>query len=257
MGADATAHLDGKTALVTSASRNLGAVIAERLAARGARVAVNYWSSAEAARDLLVRLPKAGTGDHVAVRGDTSSSEGVRAIVESTLDAFEGRVDVLVNNSGPFTMTPFTELPESEWDRILDANLKAAYMASKLVAPAMQDAGWGRIVNVSAVSTHVRNHSLYGLAKSAVNFLTEELAVELGPEVTVNAVEPGQIVESAADIAEFDPTFVPRAIEATPAGRLVTRAEVAEIVALLTSPALAMVTGAVIPIDGGFRFHRF
>ena len=90
-----------------------------------------------------------------------------------------------------------------------------------------------------------------------MNFLTEELAVELGPEVTVNAVEPGQIVESAEDIAEFDPTFVPRAIEATPAGRLVSRAEVAEIVALLASPAFDIVTGAVVPVDGGFRFHRF
>ena len=84
-----------------------------------------------------------------------------------------------------------------------------------------------------------------------------ELAVELGPEVTVNAVAPGQIIESAADIAEFDPTFVDRSIEATPAGRLVTRREVADIVAALCSPTFAVVTGATIPVDGGFRLRSF
>src|SRR5437879_2730973 len=83
-----------------------------------------------------------------------------------------------------------------------------------------------------------------GLSKEAIIFLTEELALELGPEVTVNAVAPGQIAESADDIAEFDPTFVERAVRHTPAGRLVTRAEVAAIVAMLCSPAFDMVTGA-------------
>jgi NAD(P)-dependent dehydrogenase (short-subunit alcohol dehydrogenase family) len=121
----------------------------------------------------------------------------------------------------------------------------------------MKAAGWGRIVNISAASYALRNHSIYGLAKEALIVLTEELAVELGPEVTVNAVAPGQIVESAADIAEFDPTFVDRAIEATPAGRLVTRREVADVVVAVCSPAFAVVTGATIPVDGGFRLRSF
>jgi NAD(P)-dependent dehydrogenase (short-subunit alcohol dehydrogenase family) len=164
---------------------------------------------------------------------------------------------VLVNNAGPFSMTPFADLPEAEWDRIWDTNAKAAYLASQLVAPAMRTAGWGRIVNISAGSIYLRNHSIYGLAKEALVFMTEELACELAPEVTVNAIAPGQIAESAKDIEEFDPTFVQRAIEGTPAGRLVTRAEVAELVALLCTPAFDMVTGATIPLDGGWRFHRF
>jgi NAD(P)-dependent dehydrogenase (short-subunit alcohol dehydrogenase family) len=162
-----------------------------------------------------------------------------------------------VNNAGPFSMTSYSELQEPEWDHVWDANVKAAYLASQCVAPGMKNAGWGRIVNISAGSVFLRNHSIYGLAKSALIFLTEELAVELGPEVTVNAVAPGQIIESAADIAEFDPTFVDRSIEATPAGRLVTRREVADIVAALCSPAFAVVTGATIPVDGGFRLRSF
>jgi NAD(P)-dependent dehydrogenase (short-subunit alcohol dehydrogenase family) len=181
----------------------------------------------------------------------------VRRLVADAAEALGGRIDVLVNNAGPFSMTPYVDLPEAEWDQVWDANVKAAYVASQCVAPAMKSSGWGRIVNVSAGSHVLRNHSIYGLAKNAVIFLTEELAVELGPEVTVNAVSPGQIVESAADIAEFDGTFVDRSIEATPAGRLVTRREVADLVVALCSPEFAVVTGAAIPADGGFHLRSF
>jgi NAD(P)-dependent dehydrogenase (short-subunit alcohol dehydrogenase family) len=249
--------LEGKRALVTGASRNLGAVIAERLAVRGATVAVNYCASGDAARELVVRLEREMGPGHVAIQADVTKSDEVSRLVEEAAEGLGGGVDVLVNNAGPFSMTPFAELPEPEWDRIWDANVKAAYLASQLVAPRMREAGWGRIVNISAASYALRNHSIYGLAKDALRFLTEELAVELGPEVTVNAVAPGQIVESAADIAEFDPTFVDRAIEATPAGRLVTRREVADVVVALCGPAFAMVTGTTIPVDGGFRLPRF
>jgi NAD(P)-dependent dehydrogenase (short-subunit alcohol dehydrogenase family) len=249
--------LDGKTALVTGASRNLGSVIAERLADHGAAVAVNYHASAEAAAELVERLRRANEREHVAIQADVTRSAEIRRLVETAAEALGGNLDVLVNNAGPFSMTPYSELPESDWDHIWDANVKAAYLGSQLVAPGMKSAGWGRIVNISATSYALRNHSIYGLAKDALIFLTEELAVELGPEVTVNAVAPGQIDESAADIGEFDPTFVDRSIEATPAGRLVTRREVAEIVAGLCSPTFAVVTGVTIPVDGGFRLRSF
>jgi 3-oxoacyl-[acyl-carrier protein] reductase len=256
MAAPPGQRLDGKTALVTGASRNLGAAIAERLAGWGARVAINYHTSGDEAAALTERLRSETGRDHLALAGDVGRAEELRALVERAL-AELGRVDVLVNNAGPFSMTPFAELPEAEWDRVWDTNTKAAYLASQLVAPAMRSAGWGRIVNISAGSIYLRNHSIYGLAKEAIVFMTEELACELGPEVTVNAIAPGQIAESAKDIEELDPTFVPRAIEGTPAGRLVTRAEVAELVALLCTPEFDMVTGATIPLDGGWRFHRF
>jgi 3-oxoacyl-[acyl-carrier protein] reductase len=249
--------LESKTALVTGASRNLGAVVAERLAHHGAAVAVNYRASADAAQQLVGRLESETRREHVAIQADVRRSADVRRLVETAAEALGGRVDVLVNNAGPFSMTPYSELPESEWDHIWDANVKAAYLASQCVASGMKSAGWGRIVNISAASYALRNHSIYGLAKEALIFLTEELAVELGPEVTVNAVAPGQIVESAADIAEFDPTFVDRAIAATPAGRLVTRREVADVVAALCGPAFAAVTGVTIPVDGGFRLRSF
>lgn len=249
--------LAGKTALVTGSSRNLGASIVDRLATLGATVAVNYHSSAMIAEALVEGLRRRTGAPHVAIAGDGTTGAGVRRLVGDALQQLGGRVDVLVNNAGPFSMQPYAELPEEEWDRIWDSNVKAAYLAVQLVAPAMRAAGWGRIVNLSAGSAYLRNHSIYGLAKGAMIQLTEELAVELGPEVTVNAVAPGQIAESAADIAEYDPTFVERAIAHTPARRLVTRGEVAELVGLLCSPSMDMVTGATIPIDGGWRMNRF
>lgn len=245
--------LAGKTALVTGSSRNLGAAIARALAGRGARVAVHYHSSRAAAEELAASL---GPGT-VVVGGDATDGGAVRTFVREAAAGLGGRIDVLVNNTGPFAIAPFAALPEADWDLVMNANVKAAYVASREVARDMRAAGWGRIVNVGAGSAYLRNHSVYGLAKQAIEMLTEGLALELGPEITVNAVAPGQILESADDVAQHDPTFVDRAIERTPLGRLVTRAEVAELVAAMCAPLFDMVTGATIPIDGGWRLPRF
>jgi NAD(P)-dependent dehydrogenase (short-subunit alcohol dehydrogenase family) len=249
--------LAGRSALVTGASRNLGSAIAESLAARGATVAVGYRGDEAAAGALVERLREQTGREHVAVRGDLARPEDVHAVLDASLAGLGGRVDVLVHNAGPFSMTPFTEMPVAEWDGVWDVNVKAAYLAAQRLAPGMREAGWGRIVLLSAGSAFLRNHSIYGLAKEGVRVLAESLALELAPAVTVNAVAPGQIAESADDMAEFDPSFVERAIAATPAGRLATRAEVAELVALLCSPPFALVTGATLPVDGGWRLPRF
>lgn len=249
-------HLDGKTALVTGSSRNLGAAIARALAGRGARVIVTFHQSEDAARALAEELrPDWGT-DHVVVRGDLSTPSGTAALLDRVLTEVE-RVDVLVNNAGPFSMEPFAELDVDEWNRIWDANVTATYLATQRLVAGMREQGWGRIVNVSAGSAYIRNHSIYTLAKSALITLTEQLALELAPEITVNAVAPGQLAESAKDIAEFDPTFVERAIDWTPTRRLVRRAEVAEIVAEMCGPLFDSVTGVTIPVDGGWRLPRF
>src|SRR5438874_5295669 len=125
--------LEGRSALVTGASRNLGAVIAERLAARGATVAINYNASADVASELAARLARETGREHVALQADLSRAGGVRSLVEAALERLGGRIDVLVNNAGPFSMTAFSELPEAEWDHIWDVNVKAAYLAAQLV----------------------------------------------------------------------------------------------------------------------------
>jgi NAD(P)-dependent dehydrogenase (short-subunit alcohol dehydrogenase family) len=207
--------LAGKAVLVTGASRSLGAVIAQQLADLGATVGIGYYASFADADELAERLT-AGTGrEHVALAADLRDRDGVRVLLEQAHERL-GRVDILVNNVGPFTLTPLKELAEEEWDTVWDVNVKAAWLASQLVAPAMRNAGWGRIVNISASFHVLRDHSIYALAKRAMIVLTQQLAVELAPEVTVNAIAPGQIAESADGMAEFDPEFVTRVTAATP-----------------------------------------
>ena len=249
--------LDGRRALVTGSSRNLGAAIAAALAGRGAQVCVQYHESKAMADALIERLGVETGGQHMAIAGDMADPESIRKVVSQAGEGLGGTIDVLVNNVGPFSMTPYATLPEAEWDRIWNTNVKASYVATQCVSEGMRRQGWGRVVNISAGSAFLRNHSIYGLAKQALMYLTEELALELGPEVTVNAIAPGQIQESADDIAEYDPTFVDRAIGHTPAGRLVTRPEVAEVAALLCSPVFDMLTGVTLPVDGGWRLQRF
>lgn len=252
-----TGSLEGRTALVTGSSRNLGTTIAERLAAAGATVAVHGRNPGGEAEAVAARLHRDTGRDHLAVAGGLDTASAAQGVVEEAQEGLGGRVDVLVHNAGPFSMTPFGELAEHEWDEVWNVNAKAAYVAAQAVAPAMREAGWGRVVLISAGSAYLRNHAVYGLAKQALSFLAEELALELGPAITVNALAPGQIEESAADIAEYDPSFVDRAVAHTPAGRLVKRAEVAELVALICGPQFAMVTGVTLPVDGGWRFNRF
>jgi NAD(P)-dependent dehydrogenase (short-subunit alcohol dehydrogenase family) len=249
-------NIGGKTALVTGSSRNLGAEIALELARRGARVAVNYASSNAEAEELVSELAAINDLEHAAFKADLAIAAEATALCESAQSRF-GTIDILINNAGPFAMDPFTDLREAEWDRIWDVNVKATYVCSRSLAPHMIESGWGRIVNVSAGSAYIRNHSIYTLAKRALITLTEELALELGPSINVNAVAPGQIAESAEDIADFDPTFVERAISRTPAGRLATRREVARIAVDLCDTRYDVVTGATIPIDGGWRLNRF
>ncbi|MBC7258166.1 MAG: SDR family oxidoreductase [Chloroflexi bacterium] len=244
--------LKGKHVLITGGSRHLGAVVARRFAALGANLTINHWQDAEKAEELRRDLEAQGHRVRV-VEADVSQSAQVRALVAEAVAAF-GPVDVLIHCAGPFAMTPFTQMDEKEWDNILGVNVKAAYLLVKEVAPKMKERGWGRVILMAAGSAFIRTHSIYTLAKSAVITLTEELAVELGPEITVNAIAPGQIYESAAMMDAFEPGFSDRATQAAPLKRLVTRPEVAEMMALIcTSPAMQSVTGHTFVMDGGWR----
>jgi NAD(P)-dependent dehydrogenase (short-subunit alcohol dehydrogenase family) len=247
--------LDGMTAVVTAGSRNLGAEIVRELASRGASTISTFRASPEKCSTLVEQLPTTSDQSHRCCYADLESPQGIEAFVNELSKIDE--VDILINNFGPFSMTPFTDMTEEEWDRIWNGNVEASRRCSRAVAPAMRNRGRGRIVNVSAGSAYIRNHSIYTLAKASLVTLTEMLALELGPEITVNGVAPGQIAESADDIAEFDPDFVARAISHTPTGWLVSRQDVSSIVADLCEPRYNGVTGAVIPIDGGWRLNRF
>jgi 3-oxoacyl-[acyl-carrier protein] reductase len=249
---------EGKVALVTGAYRNLGVITAETFARYGASVIINDVPDPQLEdlkQEVLQRLESHGV-EAAAISADLSLSGEVRQMCRESLEVF-GRVDILINNAGPFDMTPYLDLEEATWDRVMDVNLKAIYLTAQELAPQMKERGWGRIVSMSAGSAYIRNHNVYTLAKAGVMIITESLAIELGPEITVNAVAPGQIYESLPDIHEFDPTFGERYTERAPAKRLVTRPEVAEQIAMLCTPAFDTVTGMTIRTDGGAEIPKF
>ncbi len=247
--------LEGKVALVTGASRNLGPVIVDELASEGAAVALNcHPSDNEEAKQVAADLVAKGCEIEV-FPADVSQATEVREMGKAVLKRF-GHLDILVHCAGPWCVTPFVELPEEDWDRIMDTNLKGAYLTSQIAAPSMKQRGWGRIMVISAVDAFIRTSSVYGLAKAGIIQFVESLAVQLAPEVTVNAIAPGQIKEST-EIFEIDPTFVQRAIDYTPLGHLISRAEIAQMVLLIcTSPAMSSITGQTFVMDGGWSLHK-
>ena len=244
--------LKGKVLLLTGGSRNLGAVVAQRFADLGACIAINHWQDGEMAGALVDGLR--GQGHRaLAIEANVGLSAEAERLVSETTAAL-GRIDILIHCAGPFDMTPYTQMDEAIWDGILNVNTKAAYLLARFVAPGMRERGWGRILLMSAGSAFVRTHTIYTLAKAAVIILTEGLAIELGPAITVNAIAPGQIEESAAIMDGYEPGFSDRARAASPLKRLCRRGQVAEMMALLcTSPAMEIVTGHTFVMDGGWR----
>ncbi len=241
--------LAGKVALVTGSSSGAGAAIALELARHGARVAVHCRSAMDDARAVVRRIAESG-GSATAFSADLAHVEASAALATEVQQAL-GPISVLVNNAGPFADAPFRTLMPSTWEAV---NLRAPYLLAQAVAPAMERLGWGRIINLGATSGSVRTHSVYGLAKAAVLHLTESLALELAPTITVNAVVPSQIASARTDTM---PAYKAAAIEGTPLGRLVTEEEIGRMVALLCSADFDFVTGRAIVMDGGRTLPRF
>ena len=244
--------LAGRTALVTGASGGAGVDIARELGRAGARVAVHYRSARVEAGRVVDEIRQEG-GEADAFAADVSRSEDVRRLVSDVRERL-GPPQILVNNAGPFNDRPLRALGEDEWDYVMNANLKAAWLAAQLVAPDMTRLGWGRIVNIGATSGFVRTHSVYGLAKAALLHLTETLALELAPAITVNAVVPSQIASARTDAM---PDYKAAALAGTPLGRLVTAPEIARMVVLVCSPEFDFVTGRAIVLDGGRALPTF
>jgi NAD(P)-dependent dehydrogenase (short-subunit alcohol dehydrogenase family) len=244
-----TKPLDGRVALVTASSRYTGSVIAATLAHAGACTAIHYHRSRKEAEALVRELRTEGL-EAGAFGADGRRSADLRHLAGEVTDRYGG-VDILVNNLGPYADTPFLELPEDQWDWILDTTLKAPYVLVQELAPGMMERGWGRIINIAAASAFIRSHSIHGLAKAALIHLTEALAVELAPHVTVNAIAPGQIEDSEL-IDEIDPDYKRVLRDESPLGRLVTRQEIADVIVQLCAGPFASLTGQTLRLDAGW-----
>jgi 3-oxoacyl-[acyl-carrier protein] reductase len=188
--------LKGKVAIVTGGGTGMGKAISTLLAASGASVAVNYSRSEADAVATAEELTAAGV-DAMPIRADVSVAADVAAMIEQT-ERQLGRVDILVNNAGYTQFVPMSDLdgmPEDEWDRIMDVNVKGIWLCTKAAAPAMRRAGGGSIVNVTSVAgLKVGGSSMaYAVSKAAAIHLTKCLALALSPDIRVNAVAPGLV----------------------------------------------------------------
>jgi NAD(P)-dependent dehydrogenase (short-subunit alcohol dehydrogenase family) len=242
--------ISGKICLISGGSRTLGAEIARRMARYGAHLVVNYHQSREAALALCEELAAFGR-KALAIQADVSQPEDVERLLSETWTHF-GALDIVVNNVGPYVDTPFLDLALADFDRVVAGNIRSTFLVTQAAGRLMKQRGCGHIINIAATSLFHRSHSVYGLAKHGVIHLTEALALELAPEVHVNALAPDLI----ADNEDMAPELVSRVIASTPMRRLITRDEVAEMVCLLCTDAFAMVVGHTLVLDGGHTIPR-
>jgi 3-oxoacyl-[acyl-carrier protein] reductase len=242
----------GRVALVTGASSGIGAATACLLAARGARVVVNYLRNSTAAEEVVADIEAAG-GQAMAVQADVREVAAVESMVEQVQAAWGG-IDVLVHNALiPYAIKSFQDMTWEELGGKLDAEMHAAYAVTKAVLPAMTEQGWGRIIYLgTGLSRRPREGMLaLGTAKAALAQFARYLAQELGPQgITVNIVAPGPVESRmAADV--FDDAHKQRQVAATPLGRLAYPADVAQAVAFYASEDNAFMTGTTAVVNGG------
>lgn len=241
----------GQTVLVTGAATGLGFAISREFGLAGARVALNDLTPAslEAPCDQLSKL----NVECRSFAGDVRSSAAVAGMVEGVLNQF-GSIDILVANAGLYPVSGFLAMSEDEWDRVIDTNLKGAFLTCQAVAQAMVSAGrGGQIITMSsgAANRAISGWSHYCTSKAGVVMLSRAMALELASHgIRVNAILPGYIdVDKGGE--HLDPAYKEAARRSIPLGRPGTPTDIANAVLLIASPLAAYVTGATLTVDGG------
>ena len=242
--------LEGKIALITGGSRGIGAAIAKRLAADGAKVAITYTKGADAAASVVKEIERAG-GKAIAIQADAADADAGKAAVEKTVATF-GRLDVLVNNAGTAIPKTFEETTLEEMDRVLDVNVRGVFVATQAALKHMKSGS--RIIMVgSAVGERVLVPGLvpYSATKGAVKIFTQALSREVGSRgITVNNVQPGPI-DTDLNPAVGDWAVPQKAVTAL--DRFGRADEVAALVAFVAGPESSYITGANLTVDGGMN----
>ena len=242
-----TQALDGKVALVTGAARRIGAAIARRLHADGARIVIHYRGASADADALCAELNASRQASAVAVQADLLFDEAPARLVQAALAAF-GRLDLLVNNASSFYPTSVEGFTTKDWDELVGSNLRAPLFLSQAAAPQLAKQA-GAIVNIVDIHWErpLKGYVVYSIAKAGLAGLTKSLALELGPAVRVNGVSPGAI--AWPEDGQFDPVERERIVSTTPAGRVGAPEDIAQAVHFLA--CAPYVTGQILAVDGG------
>jgi 3-oxoacyl-[acyl-carrier protein] reductase len=243
-------RLANKVAVVTGGSRGIGRGIALKLASEGARVVVNYRTNSAAAEGVVALVREQG-GEAIAVQADVSQVAEAQRLIKTAIETY-GRLDILVNNAGTTRDMLIMLMKESDWDLVINTNLKSAFNCCKVAARTMMKQRYGRIINITSVSglAGQAGQTNYSASKAGLIGFTKALAKELGPRnITANAVAPGFVyTDLTADLSQ---EMRDLALQMTPLGRFGTPEDMANAVAFLASDEAGFITGQVLSVDGG------
>jgi len=244
--------LTGKVAIVTGASKGIGASIAKHLAAEGAIVVVNYSSDKSGGDRVVSEIEKSG-GKAIAVQGDVSKQQDIDRLFSSTKQSF-GRLDVLVNNAGVFEFLPLEGVTEDHFHRQFNVNVLGLLLASKKAAEEFDETG-GSIINISSVValSPSPNGSVYSATKAAVDAVTKSLSKELGPrKIRVNSLNPGLVeTEGVHTAGVIGSDFEKNVLSQTPLGRIGQPEDIGRVAVFLASNDAGWVTGQTVVASGG------
>ncbi len=246
------ASLDGKLALVTGAGRGIGAAIGLELARNGADVVVNYHRSEDKARDVQTQIEKLGRRAMI-VRANVARKADVDRMFDE-VEAAWGKLDILVNNAGIEQRWPTRECQESNYNDIMDTNVKGSFFCAQRALEGMKAKGWGRLINISSVHEVKATNfcSVYGISKGAMQLMVRELAIEYSRYgITVNNVAPGAIRTDINRQVLSDPAYEAKVTARIPVGFIGQPEDVARLVAFVASDDARYITGATLLIDGG------
>lgn len=237
--------IKGSVVLITGAAMRVGRQLALHLAEKGANISFSYYLEDEPWQQTLKEIKAFGVQSMV-MQTEIRKPEQVKRIVEKTVELF-GRIDVLINNASIWLKSPFLEITEGDWDSAIDVNLKGPFLASQAVAPHMKEQGQGVIINITDLSAFQvwPGHAHHGTSKAGLVSLTKAMAVELAPEVRVNAIAPGTVLLPE----NSPPEKLQWAVEKSVLGRIGSPGDVACMVEFLIENDFT--TGAIYFVDGG------
>ena len=246
--------LTGKVAIVTGASKGIGAGIAKEMAAEGAAVVVNYASSKKGADEVVGEIQRNG-GKAIALQADMAKRSEIERLFSEAMRAF-GRIDILVNNAGIYEFAPLEEITEEHFHKHFNVNVLGLILASQQAAKYFDSEG-GSIINISSLASKKAspNTSVYSATKGAVDTLTKALAHELGPrKIRVNAINPGAVETEGVRAGGFlDSDFMKQLLSQTPLGRIGQPSDIAPMAVFLASPDASWITGETFFVTGGLR----